>query len=107
MPYLCSKNKKNDRMKTQDVIALCHYYKGEDEDKCPFTDKAKAQLWAAEMMACTHLIGMIGDEHPLDDLHHAVFALVSKWNPYHYRKTLDEYIQIANPKAQIIKTYYN
>ncbi len=107
MPYLCSKNKKNDRMKTQDAIALCHYYKGEDEDKCPFTDKAKAQLWAAEMMACTHLIGMIGDKHPLDDLHHVVFSYVSKWDPYEFRKTLDKYIAVAKPTEQNIKTYSN
>ena len=63
-------NKQQKNMKRDDLIALCHYYKGEDEDKCPFTDnRIKEQLWAAEMMACTHLWGMIGDEHPEDDLH--------------------------------------
>lgn len=93
-------------MDREDAIALCHYYKGEDEDKCPFTDRIKAQLWAAEMMACTHLIGMIGDENPKDDLHKTVFAYVSKWNPYGYRETLDEYIKVANPKQEIIKVYY-
>ena len=94
------------QMTRKDVIALCHYYKGEDEDKCPFTDRVKARLWAAEMMACTHLLNMISDEHPQDDLHHIVFAYVSKWDPYEFRKALDEYIKIANPKKDIIKTYY-
>ena len=93
-------------MERKDIIALCHFYNGEDEDKCPFNDSVKAQLWAAEMMACNHLNGMIGDEHPLDDLHHIVFAYVSKWNPYEFRKTLDEYIKIAKPKEEIIRTYY-
>ena len=49
---------------------------------------------------------MIGDEHPEDDLHNMVFAYVSKWNPYKFRETLDEYIQVANPKQAIIDTYY-
>ena len=93
-------------MERKDVIALCHYYKGEDEDKCPFSDSIKMQLWAAEMMACTYLIGMIGDENPRDDLHNAVFAYVSKWNPYEFRETLDEYIKVAKPKQEIINTYY-
>lgn len=94
-------------MRRKDAIALCHYYNGEDEDKCPFTDRIKSQLWAAEMMACTNLIGMIGDEHPQDDLHSVVFAYVSKWDPYTYRDTLDEYIKVAKPKQAIIDTYYN
>lgn len=94
-------------MKREDVIALCHYYKGEDEDKCPFTDKKKMQLWAAEMMACTHLIEMIGDTNPKDDLHNVVFAYVSKWDPYGFRETLDEYIKVAKTKEKIIKVYYS
>ena len=101
-------NKQQKNMKRDDLIALCHYYMGEAEDKRPFTDnRIKEQLWAAEMMACTHLWGMIGDEHPEDDLHNMVFAYVSKWNPYKFRETLDEYIQVANPKQAIIDTYYN
>ncbi len=94
-------------MRRDEVIALCHYYGGEDEDKCPFTDEIKRQLWAAEMMACTYLIDMIGDEHPQEDLHKVVFAYVSKWNPYEFRDTLDEYIKVAHPKQTIIDTYYN
>lgn len=94
-------------MTTKEAIAFCHYYKGEPEDKCPFTDRVKEQLWAAEMMACTELIGMIGDAHPEDDLHGVVFAYVSKWNPYGFRDTLDEYIKVAKPKQAIIDTYYN
>ena len=94
-------------MKREDLIALCHYYKGEDEDKCPFTEKNEVQLRAAEMMACTYLMDMISDEQPQDDLHSVVFAYVSKWNPYKFRETLDEYIKVANPKHSIIDTYYN
>ena len=36
-----------------------------------------------------------------------VFAYVSKWDPYTFRDTLDEYIKVANPKQSIIATYYN
>lgn len=50
---------------------------------------------------------MIGEEHPEDDLHNVVFAFVSKWNPYKFRETLDEYIKVANPKQAIIDSYYN
>jgi hypothetical protein len=94
-------------MKREDVIALCHYYRGEEMNQCPYTDSIKAQLWTAEMMACTYLIEMIGDNNPKDDLHNVVFAYVSKWNPYTFRDTLDEYIKVAHPKQSTIDTYYN
>lgn len=69
-------NKQQKNMKRDDLIALCHYYKGEDEDKCPVTDnRIKEQLWAAEKMACTHLWSMIGDEHTEDDLHNMVLPM--------------------------------
>ena len=92
-------------MKQEDVIALCHYYKGEQD--CPYTDSINAQLWMAEMMACTDLIEMIGDNSPKDDFDSVVFAYVSKWNPYTFRDTLDEYIKVTHPKQAIIDTYYN
>ncbi len=94
-------------MKREDLIALCHFYKGEDEDKCPFSDTIKAQLWMAEMMACTHFLDSIDTDNPKDDLHNMVFAYVSKWDPYTFRETLNEYIKVATPKKQIILTYYN
>jgi len=94
-------------MRREDLLSLCHYYKGEDEDKCPFSDKIQGRLWVAEMMVCTSLGSMIGDEHPEDDFHSAVFAYVSKWDPYCFRDTLDEYIKVAKPKESIIKVYYH
>lgn len=94
-------------MRREDLIALCHYYKGEDEDKCPFKDTLKARLWMAEMMACNYFFNSIDAGNPKDDLHKMVFAYVSKWDPYNYRNTLDEYIKVAKPKEQIIKSYYD
>lgn len=94
-------------MKKEDLIALCHYYHGEDEDKCPFCDTIKARLWAAEMMTCTYFIQSINKDNPKDDLHNMVFAYVSKWDPYTFRDTLDEYIKVAKPKQEIINTYYD
>ncbi len=92
-------------MTTQELIQFCHYYKGEKE--CPSTDKIFAQLWTAEMMACTDLINMVSDNNPKHDLHNVVFAYVSKWNPYSYWETLDEYIKKAHPDQSIVNTYYN
>ncbi len=94
-------------MDRQELISLCHYYNGEDEDKRPFTDTPKARLWMAEMMVCTHFADSIDKDNPIDDLHDMVFAYVSKWDPYTFRDTLDEYIKVANPKQSIIATYYN
>ena len=59
------------------------------------------------MMVCTHFADSIGKDNPIDDLHDMVFAYVSKWDPYTFRDTLDEYIKVANPKQSIIATYYN
>ena len=94
-------------MRREDLIALCHYYNGEDEDKCPFSNRIKARLWMAEMMVCTHFADSIDKDDPEDYLHNMVFAYVSKWDPYTFRNALDEYIKVAKPKEQIIKTYYN
>ena len=77
-------------MKKEDLIALCHYYRGEDE-----------------MMTCTYFIQSINKDNPKDDLHNMVFAYVSKWDPYTFRDTLDEYIKVAKPKQEIINTYYD
>ena len=83
-------------MKTEKLLQLCKYYKG--EERCPetYTTAAARKLWGAEYMICNALSDMVKATQLRESFIGAVCAYVEKWDPYFHHEVIDLYLEQQN-----------
>ena len=89
------------RMDKEELIQLCHYYKGEDE--CPETfDEYDRGLWTAEKIVVTQF-----GATDVKQLVSLVLAFVGKWAPYTFEKYKKRYLLFFPELGDEMRRIYN
>lgn len=82
-------------MKREELLKLCHFYKGEEDCPQEFDGRNEGKLWHFEKLAC-HVMESPHFEscgNPRFDFDKTVAMGAAKWCPYQYRDILETYFQ--------------
>lgn len=93
-------------MKREEILKLCHFYKGEEDCPQEFKGRNEGKLWFSEKIACEIIEhGYNIAENPRYGFDNLVSMHVSKWDPYNYLSVLETYFQHSPTyKKQILNS---
>ena len=80
-------------MKREEILKLCHFYKGEEQPPKEFNRLPEGKLWVAEQFACEYPEMFDGYDNPEKRMAEIVCSYVSKWDVYTRAETLKVYFQ--------------
>lgn len=85
-------------MKENDILKICHFYKGENIIPDIFIGQAEGKLWRAEQFACEYPDMFDGYENLEKRMAEIVCMYVSKWDIYDKTNTLKVYFEKSTYK---------